>query len=292
LPFITKSFLTLRSLVNSDSDTTDEIQVLTSPPRSDSGRSVGQLHSISFGRDEGPSPSFILPLPLSPAPSPPRSTSSAPSASISIRPPPPPTGGTTFSTLTSSSSSASSSSSRLAHSLSPHSASFVSSLSQHHVRSADAASSSSRSTPIVEVDQTPCVHLPSPRAFSSARAAGDGPEPSRSVANGDSSEADRLRLSDAARDEASQGGFSSNHLDPVTTATAIATTTTPAAAAATVATTQTQKQTSHESHKTPNVYINGLPPYFPEEQLYALTAPFGSVRSVRTFTRHVGERVS
>lgn len=44
--------------------------------------------------------------------------------------------------------------------------------------------------------------------------------------------------------------------------------------------------------KTPNVYINGLPPHFPEDQLFALTRPFGSVRSVRSFTRHVGERES
>ncbi|KAF8338669.1 hypothetical protein F5887DRAFT_1236013 [Amanita rubescens] len=46
------------------------------------------------------------------------------------------------------------------------------------------------------------------------------------------------------------------------------------------------------SHKTPNVYINGLPPHFPEEQLYALAAPFGAIRSVRTFTRHVKESES
>jgi hypothetical protein len=101
-------------------------------------------------------------------------------------------------------------------------------------------------------------------------------------------------LSDGTRDSAlpaSQGVFSSNPptqtavLNPTTASTA-----TPATA--TAAGSQTQRQASHESHKTPNVYINGLPPYFPEEQLYALTAPFGSVRSVRTFTRHVGERVS
>ncbi|KAJ7021979.1 hypothetical protein C8F04DRAFT_1312235 [Mycena alexandri] len=41
--------------------------------------------------------------------------------------------------------------------------------------------------------------------------------------------------------------------------------------------------------KTPNVYINGLPPNFPEDQLFALAAPFGEVRSVRSFTRHVGD---
>ena len=40
----------------------------------------------------------------------------------------------------------------------------------------------------------------------------------------------------------------------------------------------------------PNVYINGLPPNFPEEQLYNMTKEFGPVLSVRTFTRHVSER--
>lgn len=40
----------------------------------------------------------------------------------------------------------------------------------------------------------------------------------------------------------------------------------------------------------PNVYINGLPPNFPEEQLYNMTKEFGVVLSVRTFTRHVSER--
>ncbi|TDL24502.1 hypothetical protein BD410DRAFT_838030 [Rickenella mellea] len=44
--------------------------------------------------------------------------------------------------------------------------------------------------------------------------------------------------------------------------------------------------------KTPNVYINGLPPHFPDEQLYMITKEFGGVVSVRTFTRHVGERLS
>lgn len=45
-------------------------------------------------------------------------------------------------------------------------------------------------------------------------------------------------------------------------------------------------------HRTPNVYINGLPPNYPESSLYTLTCPFGGVRSVRTFTRHVGGRAS
>lgn len=40
----------------------------------------------------------------------------------------------------------------------------------------------------------------------------------------------------------------------------------------------------------PNVYVNGLPPNFPEEQLYNMTKEFGTVLSVRTFTRHVSER--
>lgn len=47
-----------------------------------------------------------------------------------------------------------------------------------------------------------------------------------------------------------------------------------------------------KNYKTPNVYINGLPPHFPEDQLYALTAHFGEVRSVRTFTRHVRDSES
>ncbi|KAJ7115133.1 hypothetical protein C8R43DRAFT_902815, partial [Mycena crocata] len=44
-----------------------------------------------------------------------------------------------------------------------------------------------------------------------------------------------------------------------------------------------------EPEKTPNVYINGLPPNFPEDQLFNLASPFGEVRSVRSFTRHVGD---
>ncbi|KAL4242750.1 hypothetical protein ABKN59_011666 [Abortiporus biennis] len=46
------------------------------------------------------------------------------------------------------------------------------------------------------------------------------------------------------------------------------------------------------SMHTPNVYINGLPPNFPEESLYAMTSPFGEVISVRTFTRHVSDKPS
>lgn len=44
--------------------------------------------------------------------------------------------------------------------------------------------------------------------------------------------------------------------------------------------------------KTPNVYINGLPPHFPEDQLFALASPYGDIRSVRTFTRHVRDSES
>jgi hypothetical protein len=57
----------------------------------------------------------------------------------------------------------------------------------------------------------------------------------------------------------------------------------------------TPKQASTPSAstlKTPNIYINGLPPHFPEDELFALCAPFGGVKSVRSFTRHVGERSS
>lgn len=51
---------------------------------------------------------------------------------------------------------------------------------------------------------------------------------------------------------------------------------------------------SHSSSelRTPNVYINGLPPNFPEDKLLEMTAPFGEVLSVRTFTRHVSEKPS
>ncbi|RPD65681.1 hypothetical protein L226DRAFT_520014 [Lentinus tigrinus ALCF2SS1-7] len=44
--------------------------------------------------------------------------------------------------------------------------------------------------------------------------------------------------------------------------------------------------------RPPNVYINGLPPNFPEEDLLAMTRPFGPVLSVRTFTRHVSDKPS
>ena len=44
--------------------------------------------------------------------------------------------------------------------------------------------------------------------------------------------------------------------------------------------------------RTPNVYINGLPPHFPDENLFLMTREFGHVLSVRTFTRCVGEKMS
>ena len=47
---------------------------------------------------------------------------------------------------------------------------------------------------------------------------------------------------------------------------------------------------SRASGRTPNVYINGLPPNFPEQDLFALARPFGNVKSVRSFTRHVSEK--
>ncbi|KAH8115921.1 hypothetical protein DFH11DRAFT_1246151 [Phellopilus nigrolimitatus] len=51
-------------------------------------------------------------------------------------------------------------------------------------------------------------------------------------------------------------------------------------------------QESDENSRTPNVYINGLPPHFPDESLYLMTRDFGHVLSVRTFTRCVGEKMS
>ncbi|KAK7683128.1 hypothetical protein QCA50_013801 [Cerrena zonata] len=47
-----------------------------------------------------------------------------------------------------------------------------------------------------------------------------------------------------------------------------------------------------DTERTPNVYINGLPPNFPEDHLYAMTKDFGEVISVRTFTRHVSDKPS
>lgn len=47
-----------------------------------------------------------------------------------------------------------------------------------------------------------------------------------------------------------------------------------------------------DNEHTPNVYINGLPPNFPEDHLYAMTKDFGEVISVRTFTRHVSDKPS
>ncbi|KAF8129453.1 hypothetical protein K438DRAFT_1999856 [Mycena galopus ATCC 62051] len=47
-----------------------------------------------------------------------------------------------------------------------------------------------------------------------------------------------------------------------------------------------------ESGKTPNVYINGLPPHFRDDQLRAIAAPFGEIISVRCFTRNTGKSPS
>ncbi|KAJ7599197.1 hypothetical protein C8J56DRAFT_1158172 [Mycena floridula] len=55
---------------------------------------------------------------------------------------------------------------------------------------------------------------------------------------------------------------------------------------------EAQASATDSSFKTPNVYINGLPPHYPEDQLFELTSPFGTIRSVRSFTRHVGEKES
>ncbi|KAI0635328.1 hypothetical protein C8Q77DRAFT_1156630 [Trametes polyzona] len=57
---------------------------------------------------------------------------------------------------------------------------------------------------------------------------------------------------------------------------------------ANVAPAASQSSTSHP----PNVYINGLPPNFPEEDLLAMTRVYGNVISVRTFTRHVSDKPS
>lgn len=47
-----------------------------------------------------------------------------------------------------------------------------------------------------------------------------------------------------------------------------------------------------DANKTPNVYINGLPPHYPEDELFNLASEFGPIRSVRTFTRHVRDSES
>lgn len=47
-----------------------------------------------------------------------------------------------------------------------------------------------------------------------------------------------------------------------------------------------------DTFKSPNVYINGLPPHYPEDHLFELCSGFGEIRSVRSFTRHVGEKES
>ncbi|KIJ28658.1 hypothetical protein M422DRAFT_270059, partial [Sphaerobolus stellatus SS14] len=45
-------------------------------------------------------------------------------------------------------------------------------------------------------------------------------------------------------------------------------------------------------NRTTNVYINGLPPHFKAEQLYALASQFGTVLSCRTFTRQLSDHPS
>ncbi|KIK90597.1 hypothetical protein PAXRUDRAFT_672772 [Paxillus rubicundulus Ve08.2h10] len=55
-------------------------------------------------------------------------------------------------------------------------------------------------------------------------------------------------------------------------------------------TTTSSAESTSPSQRTPNVYINGLPPHFPEQELFALARSFGEVKSVRTFTRHVSEK--
>ncbi|KIJ15388.1 hypothetical protein PAXINDRAFT_155694 [Paxillus involutus ATCC 200175] len=55
-------------------------------------------------------------------------------------------------------------------------------------------------------------------------------------------------------------------------------------------TTSSSAESIPPSQRTPNVYINGLPPHFPEQELFALARSFGEVKSVRTFTRHVSEK--
>ncbi|KAJ7121456.1 hypothetical protein C8R44DRAFT_853070 [Mycena epipterygia] len=57
-------------------------------------------------------------------------------------------------------------------------------------------------------------------------------------------------------------------------------------------TTMPRPEPSEDAGKNPNVYINGLPPYFREDQLLAITAPFGEVLSVRCFTRHTTKAAS
>lgn len=57
-----------------------------------------------------------------------------------------------------------------------------------------------------------------------------------------------------------------------------------------VSPTSTDPEKSISTQRTPNIYINGLPPHFSEQELFALTRPFGAVKSVRTFTRHVSEK--
>ncbi|KAG8216591.1 hypothetical protein J3R82DRAFT_6776 [Butyriboletus roseoflavus] len=58
----------------------------------------------------------------------------------------------------------------------------------------------------------------------------------------------------------------------------------------TSATASSTESISTTSQLAPNVYINGLPPHCSEQDLFALARPFGDIKSVRTFTRHVSEK--
>ena len=66
----------------------------------------------------------------------------------------------------------------------------------------------------------------------------------------------------------------------------------PLAASPSLTTESPALSSTSDSFRTPNVYINGLPPNFPEDQLLAMTREFGEVISVRTFTRHVSDKPS
>ena len=50
--------------------------------------------------------------------------------------------------------------------------------------------------------------------------------------------------------------------------------------------------TGFDAVKIPNVYINGLPPHFSEDELFNLCCEFGPIVRVGTFTRHNGDSES
>ncbi|TRM63096.1 hypothetical protein BD626DRAFT_569154 [Schizophyllum amplum] len=64
----------------------------------------------------------------------------------------------------------------------------------------------------------------------------------------------------------------------------------PALAEASSQGTKSPKQ-DPDANLPPNVYTSGLPPHFPDTELYAVAAPFWG-RSQRSFTRPWGERKS